>query len=62
MHNEKVFFQKAECLVKVVKKCFFEKTECLASTYKNDGLSCQNVTFWAQKVETNGHLESFLHK
>ena len=62
MHNEKVFFQKAECLVKVVKKCFFEKTECLASTYKSNGLSCQNVTFWAQKVEINGHLESFVHK
>ena len=39
VHNEKVFFQKAECLVKVVKKCFFEKTECLASTYKSGGLS-----------------------
>ena len=25
MHNEKVFFQKAECLVKAVKKCFLKK-------------------------------------
>ena len=25
MHNEKVFFQKAECLVKDVKKCFLKK-------------------------------------
>ena len=38
MHNEKVHFQKAECLVKAVKKCFFEKVECLASTYKSGSL------------------------
>ena len=25
MHNEKVFFQKAKCLVKAVKKCFLKK-------------------------------------
>ena len=25
MHNEKVHFQKVECLVKVVKKCFLKK-------------------------------------
>ena len=25
MHNEKVVFQKAECLVKTVKKCFLKK-------------------------------------
>ena len=25
MHNEKVFFQKAKCLVKPVKKCFLKK-------------------------------------
>ena len=25
VHNEKVFFQKAECLVKPVKKCFLKK-------------------------------------
>ena len=25
VHNEKVFFQKTECLVKVVKKCFLKK-------------------------------------
>ena len=25
VHNEKVFFQKAECLVKAVKKCFLKK-------------------------------------
>ena len=25
MHNEKVHFQKAECLVKAVKKCFLKK-------------------------------------
>ena len=25
MHNEKVFFQKTECLVKVFKKCFLKK-------------------------------------
>ena len=25
MHNEKVFFLKTECLVKIVKKCFFKK-------------------------------------
>ena len=39
MHNEKVIFQKAECLVKTVKKCFLKKTECLAGTYKSGGLS-----------------------
>ena len=39
MHNEKVFFQKAECLVKAVKKYFLKKTECLTSTYKSGGLS-----------------------
>ena len=38
VHNEKVHFQKTECLVKVVKKFFFLKTECLASTYKSDSL------------------------
>ena len=36
-----VFFLKAECLVKTVKKHFFEKTECLASTYKSGDLSCK---------------------
>ena len=35
MHNEKVLFQKAECLIKEV---LFEKVECLASTYKSGGL------------------------
>ena len=25
MHNEKVHLQKAECLVKIVKKCFLKK-------------------------------------
>ena len=25
MHNEKVLFQKIECLVKTVKKCFLKK-------------------------------------
>ena len=25
VHNEKVFFQKTECLVKAVKKCFLKK-------------------------------------
>ena len=25
VHNEKVHFQKAECLVKVIKKCFLKK-------------------------------------
>ena len=34
---KKMFFQKAECLVKTVKKCFL-KVECLASTYKNGSL------------------------
>ena len=49
MHNEKVLFQKAECLVKAVKKCFlkklsfqkehnenmfFQKVECLVKTVK----------------------------
>ena len=38
VHNEKAFFQKAECLVKTVKKCFLKKTECLASTYKSGSL------------------------
>ena len=38
VHNEKVHFQKAKCLVKAVKKYFFEKTECLASTYKSGNL------------------------
>ena len=41
VHNEKVHFQKTECLVKVVKKRFFEKTECLARTYKGSILSCK---------------------
>ena len=35
MHNEKVLFQKAECLIKEV---LFEKVECLASTYKSSSL------------------------
>ena len=38
MHNKKVHFQKAECLVKVVKKWLFKKVECLTSTYKNGSL------------------------
>ena len=38
VHNEKVHFQKAECLVKIVKKCFFEKTEYLVKTYKSGSL------------------------
>ena len=38
MHNEKVLFQKAECLVKTVKKCFFKKVEYLANTYKSGSL------------------------
>ena len=25
MHNEKVHFQKVECLVKAIKKCFLKK-------------------------------------
>ena len=25
VHNEKVYFQKVECLVKAVKKCFLKK-------------------------------------
>ena len=35
VHNEKVIFQKAECLIKEV---LFEKVECLASTYKISSL------------------------
>ena len=35
MHNEKVLFQKAECLIKEI---LFEKVECLASTYKISSL------------------------
>ena len=35
VHNEKVLFQKAECLIKEV---LFEKVECLASTYKSSSL------------------------
>ena len=35
VHNEKVKFQKAECLVKTVKKYFFKKAEYLADTYKS---------------------------
>ena len=35
VHNEKMFFQKAECLIKEV---LFEKVECLASTYKSSSL------------------------
>ena len=38
VHNEKVHFQKAECLVKAIKKFFFEKVECLTSTYKSGNL------------------------
>ena len=49
MHNEKVFFQKAKCLIKAVKKCFlkklsfqkghnekviFQKAECLVKVVK----------------------------
>ena len=41
MHNEKVFFQKAECLVKTVKKCFLKKTKYLARTYESSVLSCK---------------------
>ena len=25
LHNEKLFFQKVECLVKTIKKCFLKK-------------------------------------
>ena len=39
MRYEIGLFEKAECLVKIVKKCFFEKDEYLASTYKSDSLS-----------------------
>ena len=35
VHNEKVLFQKTECLIKEV---LFEKVECLASTYKSSSL------------------------
>ena len=38
MHNEKVFFQKTECLVKAVKKWFLKKAGCLTSTYKSCSL------------------------
>ena len=43
VHNKKVFFEKAEYLVKTVKKCFLKKlkvwlalinAECLASAYE----------------------------
>ena len=37
MHNEKVEFQKTECLVKAV-KVYNEKAECLTSIYKSDNL------------------------
>ena len=34
MHNEKVHFQKAECLVKTVKKCFLKKLRlCLVTVF-----------------------------
>ena len=39
MRYEIGLFEKAECLVKTVKKCFFEKDEYLASTYKSGSLS-----------------------
>ena len=39
MRYEIGLFEKAECLVKTVKKYFFEKDECLASTYKSGSLS-----------------------
>ena len=29
VHNEKVHFQKAECLIKAVKKCFLKKLSVL---------------------------------
>ena len=35
VHNEKVIFQKAECLIKEV---LFEKVELLANTYKTSSL------------------------
>ena len=38
VHNEKVEFQKAECLIKAVKKCIMKKAECLTSTYKSGSL------------------------
>ena len=34
-----MLFEKAEYLVKAIKKCFLKKAECLASTYKSGGLS-----------------------
>ena len=34
MHNEKVFFEKTECLVKAVKKCFLKKLRlCLVTIF-----------------------------
>ena len=39
MQYETGLFEKAKCLIKVVKKCFFEKVKCLASTCKIDDLS-----------------------
>ena len=36
MHNEKMFFQKIECLVKTVKKYFLKKLmTCLVYVFKN---------------------------
>ena len=39
MQYEIELFEKAEYLVKTIKKYFFEKTECLVSTYKSGDLS-----------------------
>ena len=41
MRYEIGLFEKAECLVKTVKKCFLKKTKYLARTYKSSVLSCK---------------------
>ena len=52
MHNEKVEFQKAECLVKAVKKCIMKKLSVWLALIK--------VAFWGVNDQKGQYIREFI--
>ena len=56
MHYETEFFEKAEYLIKAVKKYFKKKNECLGITYKSGGLNGKLL-----KMTIYIYIKEFIH-
>ena len=59
MHYEigYIYFFKAGCLIKAVKKVLFDKAKCLTITYKSSGLSCKLLKMTKYYIKENSLFE-----